>query len=262
MGGLVFLAGCGGGFDTEDPAASTNPGDEPQVAVVLRATTASFPHDDELASQTARVVQAGVRSLELIDTSGNSWVVFDAAPGNVQVGYDDGSTTELTRLGAGNVRPGRYVRGRMVQDWSRFEVHARLHEVGGWTDGVLRILQVTSEGARVDGATLPFGHFEHTFEGADRIDSFEGVWEVPVYTTTAEAEARVEDGLWAVYFPLDLEVPADQAGTIEITVNMDRAFRWADASTGVNTPGIYDIAPPLYEAVQQFGGNRFVGRWL
>lgn len=262
-----ILTGCGGGFESEDPSAPSADGGggadaDPHVAVVLRATTAPFPHDDALASQTATAVRAGVRSLELIDEAGESWVVFDATPGNVEVGYDDGTSSELTRLDLGEVRPGRYVRGRMVQDWSRLEVQARLHEAGASTDGVLRILQVTSDGALVEGASLPFGHFEHTFVAPQRSESFEGVWELASHTTTAEAEAFVEDGSWAVYFPLDLEVPADEPGTIEIEVNMDHAFRWEDAPVGVNAPGVYDIAPPLYEAVQQFGGNRFVGRWV
>ena len=52
-----------------------------------RSPRISMNSEDELASQTARVVQAGVRSLELID--GNSWVVFDAAPENVQVGLHE-----------------------------------------------------------------------------------------------------------------------------------------------------------------------------
>ena len=42
----------------------------------------------------------------------------------------------------------------------------------------------------------------------------------------------------------------------------DQAFRWSDMPAIGNEDDVYDIAPPLYEPVEQFGGNRFLARWL
>ena len=253
-GGAAGSAGAAGMGATGGSGGMTGPQD---LAVVLRATTEAYPHDDDFASQTARSVSAGVRSLELIDDQGGRWVLLDAAPGNVEVGYDDGEATELARVPEGEARPGHYVRGRLVQDWSRFEVSAALHELTVVTEGDLRILQVTSEGALVGGTPMPLGHYEHAFESPGKLESFEGQLEVPDYSETAEAEAYLEEGLWAVYFPVDLVVSGDESGTLEVLVNMDRAFRWTDMPAIGNADNVYDIAPPLYEPVEQFGGNRF-----
>ena len=53
-----------------------------------------------------------------------------------------------------------------------------------------------------------------------------------------------------------LEKPSGD-GVLTIRVNMHEAFRWQDVATGENQPGVWDIAPPLYEPVVQFGANQF-----
>jgi len=229
---------------------------------VIRASTATYPHNDGLAGQTARVVSAGVRSLELIDDAGDSWILLDESPNNVAVDYNDGDATEVARFPASEARPGHYVKGRMVQDWSRFEVDATLHGVGSATPGVLRVLQVTSEAAMVDGSPMDAGQYEHEFEGSGVLEHYDGVLPLPTHSETAEAEADIENGLWAVYFPVDLTVTADVDATLEVELNLDRAFRWTDVPGGANKPDVYDIAPPLYEPVEQFGANRFVVQWI
>lgn len=60
-----------------------------------------------------------------------------------------------------------------------------------------------------------------------------------------------------MYFSIDLQVPAGATGTLSLRVNLDRAFRWSDLGSPGHSSGAYDIAPPLYEPVEQFGGNRF-----
>lgn len=229
--------------------------------MILVATTSPFPHDDEFSGQTAQKVSAGVRRLELIDEDGGSWLLMDGDAGGKTVGYDDGSKTELARVPVQDVRPGRYVKGRLIQDWSRFEVAATLHELTESTAGTLRVFQATSDGALVDGETYDAGHYEHEFVSSKGQSAYEGAVVMPASASTAEAEAFVEDGDWVVYFPISLTVAEQTAGTIEVEVNMHDAFRWTDLPSLVNQAGVYDIAPPLYEPVQQFGGNRFVVQW-
>ena len=229
---------------------------------MLVATTSPFPHNDQLSGQTAQAVTAGVRRLELIDDAGGSWLLMDESPGNKTVSYDDAARTELARFPVGQVRPGRYVKGRLVQDWSRFDVTATLHELTESTPGTLRVFQVTSDGASYDGKTYDAGAYEHEFVASGEATAYQGTLEMPASASTAEAEAFVEDGDWVVYFPVDLHVEEPSGGAIEVEVNMHDAFRWTDVPSLVNETGVYDIAPPLYEPVQQFGGNRFTVRWV
>jgi hypothetical protein len=280
--GLVLCAGwlfgCGGDGFAEDSGsggssgaagAAGEPGDSgvgrqppAEVRVILIATTSSFPHDDQLSGQTAQAVTAGVRRLELIDEEGGSWLLMDESPGNRIVSYDDAARTELARFPAAQVRPGRYVKGRLVQDWSRFDVTATLHELTESTPGTLHVFQVTSDGASYDGKTYDAGTYEHEFVASGEATTYQGTLEMPASASTAEAQAFVEDGDWVVYFPIDLHVEKPSGGAIEVEVNMHDAFRWTDVPSLVNEAGVYDIAPPVYEPVRQFGGNRFTVRWV
>lgn len=246
-------SGCGGSDESSAGGSST----ASDLRVVIGGSEQAFPHADSLSGQTAKNVSAGVRSLTLIDDAGGAWVLFDATPGAVSVSYADGAKSELALVAPSAVRAGHYTKARLVQDWSRFDVAATLHEGGNATPGTLHGLTVTSDGALVDGKELPSGHYAHTFTAGGASHDYTGTLPVPDHSTTAEAEAFVEDGHWAVYFPVDLSVAAGQTGTLAIRVNLDHAFRWSDLSGAGYAEGTYDIAPPLYEPVEQFGGNRF-----
>jgi hypothetical protein len=244
------IGGCGG-----SDSASANAGSQ-NFSLVLAASTAPFAFDDGASGQTARHVTAGVRSLTLIADDGTEWKVFDAAPGNASVGYDDGDSTPLAELPESEIVPGHYVRARLVQDWSRFDIDVALHDGLTTTPGTLQALSVTSDGALVDGTSRNAGYYEQDFDGGGVQKHFSGDdGIVPADSTTAGAEAVVENGSWSVYFPVDLEVSGP--ATLRVVVNMDHAFRWTDVAGGSNQAGVYDIAPPLYEPVTQFGGNRF-----
>ena len=247
---VSMVSGCGG-----SDGEATSPATELRVSMV--GAYDAYPHQDGLTGQTAREVSAGVRSLELIDDAGGVWTVLEASPANVSVSYTDSQPTTLAIIGPSLVRPGHYVKARLVQDWSRFEVDATLHQASTATPGRLRVLMATSDGAQVDGQTLKQGHYRHVFVGAGADRSWEGASPVPQHSTTAEAEAFDESGSWAVYFPIDLQVPAGATGTLSLRVNLDQAFRWSDLGSPGHSTGAYDIAPPLYEPVEQFGGNRF-----
>lgn len=253
---LVLTLALGGCSSSSGSTGSTAP---TGLRVVMQGSTASFAHSDGLSGQTARSVTAGVRRLELIDESGGtSFVLLDGdGSTDVTVAYDDGASTVLTTVAPAAIVPGHYTKARLIQDWSRFEIDATLHETAGATAGALRALHVTSDGTVVDGQTLAAGHYEQQFVAPNRDEHYSGDDALlPDHSTTAGAEAVVENGLWAVYFPVDVTVTASDA-ELTIVVNMDGAFRWTDVPGGANQDGVYDIAPPLYEPVEQFGGNRF-----
>jgi hypothetical protein len=248
-GWVLFIAtACGG---AEQSAASTQ---SAGFSLVIGASAAPFTFRDGASGQTATHVTSGVRSLTLFTAEGATWTVFNAGSNDATVGYDGGDSTEL----AGTpVVPGHYVRARLVQDWSKFDIQVALHANGTTTAGALHALQVTSDGTFIEGSEHNAGYYEQTFTGGGMTRHFSGDdAPVPEYSETAGARAVVENGAWSVYFPVDLNVDAG-AGALEITVNMDHAFRWTDVSGNGNRTGVYDIAPPIYEPVVQFGGNRF-----
>ena len=235
----------------------------PDLAIVISATGDSYPHHDARAGQTARHVSAGVRSLELLDDRGGRWLLVDASPKPIVVGYNAGDRTPLTVIDQKALRPGHYVGARMVQDWSRFEVDATLHDAGKATAGTLKALQVTSDGSVVDGLARPSGYYEHVFVSGQIEKKRQGESSpFPQQTETAEAFALLEDGAWAVYFPLDVHIVGNESGALEVSVNMDRAFRWSDLPLPGYQAQVYDLALLTSEPVRQFGGNRFTTRLL
>lgn len=245
----LLVAACGG----EDGGGSG----PSRIDVFVAASTTSFAHEDALSGQTAREVTAGVRSLALISEAGESWVLVDRGSEDVLVSWNAGEKSLLGTVFSEKVVLGRYVRARLVQAWSRFEVDATLHSTNGASSGTLSGFFVTSDGTTVGGESFSAGHYDYEFTS----DSQSGSWTgddaiVPEHSTSAGAEAIVEGGEWAVYFPLDVDVTGGD-GVLTITANMHEAFRWQDVATGENQAGAWDIAPPLYEPVLQFGANRF-----
>lgn len=250
----ILTIGCGSTGSSEGTGQS-----QPGLTVVIHGSTETFAHDDGLPGQTARGVTAGVRSLTLLDAATNqSFPVLAADPASaVVVSYDNGSNSVLGVVEPSKVVPGHYTRARMVQDWSKFDVDATLHEDVGPTTGTLHVLTVTSNGASLGGQVHDAGYYEHDFIAPNRNEHFTGDDAlVPEHSNTAGAEAIVENGEWAVYFPVDIQV-TDADAELSIRVNMDHAFRWVDFPGPDNQEGVYDIQPPLYEEVTQFGGNRF-----
>lgn len=250
----LFAIGCGS-TGSDSGTGQVQPG----LTVVVRGSTETFAHADGLPGQTARAVTAAVRSLTLIDeASGASFSVWNAAPANPGVvSYDNGSSTVLTVVEPTSVVPGHYTRARIVQDWSEFDVDVTLHEDVGATNGALHVFQVTSNAGTRNGQAHDAGYYEHDFIAPSRNEHWSGDDAlVPEHSNTAGAEAIIENGEWAVYFPVDVTVGAENA-ELQIRVNMDHAFRWVDFPGTENQEGVYDIQPPLYEEVTQFGGNRF-----
>lgn len=248
-----------GGPEVGDPG----PEDAP-LSVRIVATTRAFPHDDGLAGLTALSASGGVRSLQLLrgEDDRSAVTVFDHGADVIETGYDDGDETVVARVAIPADLRGRFTRARLVQGYSRYEVEALLHD--GLTvepePGVVAGSLVMSDGTNLDGVMRDAGQFDFRFAGASTTFAYDGAgWPVPPYSTTAGATAVVEDGEWAVYFPIDLEVTDAVApgSEIAIVVNMDRSFRWTDVPAIGYEPDTFDVTRLSYEPVLRFGGNSF-----
>jgi len=273
---LMTMAACGpsrgrgagpgesdGDADVDtDADADADADDRAPLTVRIVATTEPFDHDDGLAGQTALHARGGVRSLRLLrDADDPSPVtVFDHGPDVVETGYDDGDETVVAEVEIPEDLHGTFTMARLVQGYSRYTVDATLHDGFSIEPGVVDSVLVMSDDTTIDGARREAGEYDFRFEGASTSFEYDGSgWPVPPYSTTAGATAVVEDGEWAVYFPIDLEVaqglaPGDE---IVIVVNMDRSFRWTDVLTLGYEPGVFDVTRLSYEPVLRFGGNSF-----
>jgi hypothetical protein len=245
----LLLFGCGG----EDGGGSG----PSRIDVLLVSSAESFENGDGLSGQPARALTAGVRSLTLLSDSGEPWLVIDRGQGDITVGFDAGQKTLLGAVLPDKVVPGRYVRARLVESWVHFEVDATLHEASGATPGITTTLLVVSDGTSVGGVTHDAGFYAQDFVGSTKSEQFTGQdGVVPEHTTSADVETVVEDGEWAHYFPIDLEVTSRDA-VLTLRANVHEAFRWQDVDSGDNQAGVWDIAPPVYEPVRQLGPNAF-----
>ncbi len=233
------------------------------LAIHIRANTTAFPHADGLSGETALFARGGVRSLRLLRATGDPApvTVFDYGADAVEVGYDAGDDTVAARIDPAALPPGEYVLARMVQIYSRFRIAGTLHEGLSATSGVFDEVVVTSNGTRIGGAVRDAGWIAAAFEapGRPRVTLAGDFIPVAPLSTTAGAWAVEENGEWAVYFPIHLQVATGLTAqsTLTIDVNMDHSFRWSDVALPGWEPGVFDATPISWEPVIRFGGNRF-----
>ena len=267
----VAVAGCvgadGGVIGDPDPVDPVDWLDSDDgVRLRMRATTAAFVHDDGLQGMTVIAARGGVRSLQLLEDS------FDPSPvtlieygvDSVEVSYDDGADSELGVVDRARFESGHYTLARLVQAYSRYDIDATRHELSSRAHGRLDSVMVMSDASRVDGVMRDAGHYHSVFhhDGDDISTTMENLPIAP-YSFTDGAYAVVEEGEWAVYFPIDLTIAQPPvAGTeLVITVNMNDSFRWVDSIALGWDAGVYDFSADYFETVVRFGGNRFDLSW-
>jgi hypothetical protein len=251
LGALAMLAmlGCG-----SDDGGGSGP---PRIDVVFTASQTPFAHADGSAAQTAARRSAGIRSLTLIDDSGEPWQVVERGTSPAFVRLDPGARNVIDVVMAKQVVAGHYTRARLVQAWSRFEIAATLHTEDGSTEGTLAALVVTSDGTLIDGKLTAAGYYVYAFSDGETTATLSGGdAHLPEHARPGAAEIRFEDGEYAAYFPIDLRIGSGD-GVLTIDVDTFEAARWTDVSGGVNLPGVYDLSPPLHEPFVQLVGDRF-----
>jgi len=249
-------AGADGGPDTGSP----------RLSVRILGTTAPFGHTDGLSGQTAIHASGGVRSLSLLRAMDDPAPVtlFDHGSAVVETGYDDGDDTVVATVALPEGLSGTFTVARLVQGYSRYEIDAAAHDGLTVEAGTMDNVLVMGDATMLDGTLRDAGYFEFSFTGPTVSFADAGNdWPIPLYSTTAGATAVVEDGQWAVYFPIVLDIPADPAPSSElvITVNMDDAFRWTDLLLLGYERGVFDITRISFEPVLRFGGNSFAAEW-
>jgi len=245
-----------------DAGSALDAGADPTVAIHVRATTAVFPHADNLAGQTPALTRGGVRSLQLMNRRNdpNAVTLFDVGDNSIEVSYDHGADTLVATVAAAGLTPGRYTLARMVQNWSRYRIDAAYHDLSGNHRGELENVIVMSDGTNLDGTMRDGGYYESTFTSAGASNTTTGDnFVIPVLSTTAGAGAVVENGHWAVYFVVDVEIPANptQSYEVDCLVNMHESFRWTDTIGVGHAMGVFDFGAIYFEPVVRFGGNDF-----
>ena len=258
-----FVYGCGsnGDADLGGPGAAYP---DPRVTVRIRSNTASFIHDDDAVGQTPLTASGGIRSLRLYRDAPDLAPVelFHRGATPVEVGYEDGDDTIVAHVEPAALPAGHYELARLVQTHSRFRIAGTMHDGADTFAGTFDDVKVMSDGTLLDGTMRDAGYYEYAFEFQGEKTVTTGEEPVPGWSTTAGAVGVVEDGEWAVYFPIDLTVPEEiDAGTqLIIDVNMYESFRWKDLPGPGYEPRIFDTTPISYEPVVRFGGNAFVMR--
>lgn len=234
-------------------------GNPAPLSIHIQGSTAAFVHEDGYAGQTPHSARGGIRSLSLLRDADDKapLELFNHGAQSVEVGFNDGDDTEV----AVSQVPltGRYTLARMVQTHSRYVVDACAHAAGSAVDGTLEQLRVMSDGTSIDGKMHHAGHHQSTFRGGDVVQETTGEdLTVPQWSSTAGAWAVVENGEWAVYFPVNLDVDERSPPTsMTVVVNLDHAFRWEDSAAEGYRANTWDLTVATQETVMRFGGNRF-----
>ncbi len=269
---FLLPVGCGSAPPGDDQGpdaaaiADAPPNIEEAVTFRIAASTEEFAHADGLAGMTALAAGGGVRSLSLLEggLDPNPLVLFDHRVGSVEVSYDDGADTTVAVLDREAFEPGHYTVARLVQAYSLYEIHATRHDGATSAPGRLSSVVVMSDQSLVEGEIRDAGYYHGFFRHADEeIELVGDDLHIAEYSSTAGAQAVVEDGEWAVYFPIDLtiEEPPAPGAQLVLLVNMNRSYRWIDSLGLGFEPGVYDFTPQSCETVVRFGGNRFDLAW-
>jgi len=275
---LAILAplGCGSGTTAAPPGEADGPDaavalDAPEaideaVTIRVQASTDDFAHADGLSGMTALAAGGGVRSLSLLTGALDSdpLTLFDHGAEAVQVSYDHGADTAVAVLDRDRFQPGHYTVARLVQAYSLYEIEATRHDGEAIAEGHLSSVVVMSDQSLVDGEMRDAGYYHAFFRHSDgEIELIGDDLHIAEYSSTAGARAVVEDGEWAVYFPIDLTIEdMPPAGSeLVLLVNMNRSFRWIDSLALGFEQGVYDFTPHFCESVVRFGGNQFDLGW-
>ncbi|MSP59069.1 MAG: hypothetical protein EXR72_01800 [Myxococcales bacterium] len=234
-----------------------------KLTIHIRANTALFAHTDGASGQTPLSARGGIRSLRLYRQSNdpNPVELFQHGKNPIEVGFNQGDDTVVATIDPKAIPAASYTLARMVQTHSRFRIAGTMHELAKASPGSFDDVLVVSNGTLLDGQLRDAGYYLYLFDAQGQPQKKFTGNNAPIagYSTTAGATAKVEQGEWAIYFPINLTVAANgPAGSeLAIDVNMYQSFRWTDSPLPGNQAGVFDASPLAYEAVVRFGGNRF-----
>jgi hypothetical protein len=244
---------------------ATSTQDVPQTTVTIRVRATATPvvHDDPWSGQTPRDYFAGIRSLTLIDESGQDpdLLVFDLSPDHVEAGWNDGDETTVAQLPVESLTYGTFTRARVAVSHLRFTVDTTVHAMGLSAAGEVQATQVLSDGTMLDGQVRDRGWWRYVFNFAGMQFPTGGESGAPVTEPPAGGaiEVVVEGDETVVYFPasvlIDPTVQNDVSAVLE--VNVHEAFRWQDLDEPEYAPGVFDASPPAFEPIRQLGVNSY-----
>ncbi len=263
--GAAGVEGGGGqgGSGLGNAGGSTGEGGAgPEITIRFRANTDPFAHSDGLSGQTPLAHSAGLRKLQLYKdpSDPNPLTVFDFGQDFVMVGFNDGDDTAVHTVPASSLPAGLYTVARAVYSHVHYRVASTMHAGGQAWAGEFDNLQVLSDGTTIDGQVRNHGFCEYVFSTGGTEFPISGTdAPVPEWSETGGFSAKLEEGEWGYYFPIELVVTPEVTSDIDIVleVNMHESFRWQDQDELGFAAGVFDTVPTAFEPVMRFGANDF-----
>lgn len=260
-GGNVVAADGGTGADGNVAQDGAIVG--PKVSIYVRATAATFPHNDGLPSLQPTDARLWIRNLSLDFANGPTGVkIFDLATPK-ETPINDKSETLIAEVPIATLPTGTAVQAHVATDAVAYRVPTKLHFNNMVLDGEINGWQAFSNGAidPVQKQARQSGYFTVDFLlGGNKVASNSGDnAPLPTGPVGGGFTLTVSGGVGSYSFPITL--PVSNAVTTDrkmyITLNVDHNFRWVDQKKADYVDGAWDTDPPAFEQVARFGANSF-----
>ena len=235
----------------------------PKVSIYVRATAATFPHSDGLASLQPTDARLWIRNLSLDFGGGQNGVkIFDLKDAK-ETPINDKSETLIAEVPIASLPIGTATKAHVATDAVAYRVPTKLHFNNMILDGEINGWQALSNGA-IDpdlkqARQSGFYKIDFLFGGNKVADNSGDNAPVPTGPVGGGFEFKVDQGVGTYSFPIVL--PVTNSVTTDrkmyITLNVDRNFRWVDSKKADYVAGAWDTEPPNFEQVVRFGANSF-----
>ena len=234
----------------------------PSIRIHLRSSTDPFAHDDGLSGETPIDHRSGVRNFRLYTDANDPspLVVFDYGQNAVEASYNAGQDTVIGTVPFSSLTPGHYTQARVVHSYVRYKMAATLHYNGAALAGDFNNTQVLSDNTMLDGQLRDHGYYDFVFEYLSMMFPKTGSdAPVPEYPSSGGFKVVFENGEWAYYFPVVIDIAQAPTADVDVAmeVNMAESLRWMDQDMPGYAPGVLDCTTTSSEPIKHFGANSF-----
>ncbi|MFO0665516.1 MAG: hypothetical protein U0174_16290 [Polyangiaceae bacterium] len=276
---LPTTAACGGSgvtigeFDASSPSdggtpqstdGATNPdgaASGPKVSIYVRATAATFPHQDGLASLQPKDERLWIKSLAFDYANGPSNLkVFELTDAK-ETPINDKDETLVAEVPISTLTNGTAIKAHVAVTTVAYRVPTKLHWNNMTVDGEILGHQAMSNGAVLGGSPRNSGYYTVDFLfGGNKVAGTSGESApLPTGPVGGGFELSLDQGVAYYSFPLSLPISNSVKSDLKMymTLNVDHNFRWVDSKKADYVAGAWDTEPPTFEEVVRFGANSF-----